>query len=324
MALLLREADVERLIHMEPVIAAVEAAMFELGQGVAQNQPRRRVFPEGNVLNVMFASYPGSGYYGVKSYSIGGGRARFLLLLYRQGGEEAGALDAIIEANLLGAYRTGAASGVAAKALANPGPVELGVIGSGWQARTQVHAITRSIPVSRVRVFSRNESKRAAFAAKLAEELGVKAEAVQSAERAIRDSQVVVTMTNAGQPVLDASWVTPGALVIGAGSNIPSRNELPPDLIEAAEVVVVDQLEAARIESGDLLLAEAAGKFTWNRAVELGAVLAGNDPGRRSPGGTVVFESHGLALWDVAAGAYVLEQARRSRAGTEVNLFSDL
>lgn len=323
MATLLREADVERVIKMEPVIEAVGRAMRELGDGIAQNVPRRRVHPPGNVLNVMFASYPGSGYYGVKSYSIGGGKVRFLVILYRQDGDDAGNVDGLIEANLLGAYRTGAASGVAARALAPAGPVEVGIIGSGWQARTQVHAISRTLPVTRVRVFSRDPAHRGAFAEELSEGLGLQTVVAETAEEAVRGAQVVVTMTNSGIPVLDAQWVEPGALVIGAGSNIPNRSELPPELVRRAEVVVVDQLEAARLESGDLLLAEASGHFEWERAVELGAVLTGNDPGRRSKDGIVLFESHGLALWDIAAGAHVLGEARRARLGTEVSFFPE-
>jgi len=322
-ATLLREADVERVIEMEPVIDAVERSMRELGGGGASNVPRRRLFPPGNVFNVMFAAFPGAGYYGLKSYSIGGGKVRFLVALYRQDGERAGDLDALIEANLMGAYRTGAASGVAARVLAPPGPVEVGVIGAGFQARTQVHAISRCLPVSRFRVFSRDGARREAFVAELAEDLGIQAVAAASAEDAVRGAPVVVTMTSAGTPVLEADWVEPGALVIGAGSNIPTKSELPPELVERAEVVVVDQLETARLESGDLLLAEASGHFDWDRTVELGAILAGKEPGRRSRDGIVLFESHGLALWDVAAGAVVLEKARQLRLGGEVELFSD-
>ena len=114
-----------------------------------------------------------------------------------------------------------------------------------------------------------------------------------------------------------------GALVVGAGINLPSKAELPPDLVNACEAVVVDQLESAKLESGDLLNAEASGGFDWEQVQELGAVLAGKAPGRRSPGGTVLFESHGLALWDVAAGALVLKRAREARLGQVVDLFGD-
>jgi len=207
--------------------------------------------------------------------------------------------------------------------LAPPGAVEVGVIGSGWQARTQIHAISRTIPVTRFRVYSRDPVRRAAFASEMSELLGIEVAAVPSAEEAVRGASVVVTMTNSGSPVLEAGWIEPGALVIAAGSNIPNKTELPPELVQRAEVVVVDQLDAARIESGDLLMAETSGHFGWDRVVELGAVLAGKAEGRRSAGGIVLFESHGLALWDVAAGAYVLQEARRVRLGSEVTFFPE-
>lgn len=316
MALHLREEDVEKVLEMDSVIASVERATADLGRGIAQNQPRRRVFPPNGVLNVMFASDPGSGYYGLKSYSIGGGAVRFLVMLYREDGN----IVALIEANRLGAYRTGAASAVAARKLANPGPVEVAVIGTGWQARTQVHALSRTLEVLRFRVFGRDAERRAAFVEEVREHLGVVAEAAATAEAAVRGADVVVAITPSATPVIESSWVSDGALVIGAGSNMPHKAELPPELVIRAGTVVVDQLEAARLESGDLRAAEASG-FDWSGVQELGAVLAGQSAGRRSPSEVVLFESHGLALWDVAAGALVFEEASRSRLGNEVELF---
>jgi ornithine cyclodeaminase/alanine dehydrogenase-like protein (mu-crystallin family) len=316
-AWLLREEDVERVVDMDKTLAAVEAAMVELGQGVAQNEPRRRVYPPGGVLNVMFASYPGAGYSGFKAYTIAAGTVRFLVSLF----DLDGALAALIEANLMGSYRTGAATGVAARALTLPGPKEVAVIGTGFQARTQVLALARAIQVSRFRIFGRDAERREAFVEGIREHFGVEAEASPSAEAAVRDAQVVVCMTNSAQPVISADWVAPGALVVGAGINIPTKSELPPDLATACETVVVDQLAAARLESGDLLAAEADGKFSWEGVQELGAVLAGKSPGRLSAGGTVLFESHGLALWDVAAGAVVLKDAREAGLGHAVPIF---
>lgn len=306
MALLLREADVGRLGDMSAVMDALEAAMTDLGNGEAQNQPRRRVFPPGGVLNVMFASWPGGGVSGLKAYTVGGGKARFLVVLYDLGG----APLALIEADRLGTFRTGAATGVAARRLAPPGPKTVAVIGAGWQARTQVAALRRALDIAELRVFSRTPERRERFAA----EVGGLAAA--SAEAAVRGADVVVTITNSASPVLEAAWVEPGALVVGAGSNFPTRAELPAELVHAARAVVVDQLEAARLESGDLLCAG----YDLDRAVELGAVLAGKAalPDGEAP---LIFESHGLALWDVAAGKLVLDAARAQSIGEEVALF---
>ena len=306
MALLLREADVGRLADMSAVMDALEAAMTDLGNGEAQNQPRRRVFPPGGVLNVMFASWPGGGVSGLKAYTVAGGKARFLVVLY----DLDGAPIALIEADRLGAFRTGAATGVAARRLAPPGPKTVAVIGAGWQARTQVAALRRALDIAELRVFSRTPERRERFAA----EVGGLAAA--SAEAAVRGADVVVTITNSASPVLEAVWVEPGALVVGAGSNFPTRAELPAELVHTARAVVVDQLDAARLESGDLLCAG----YDLDRAVELGAVLAGKAalPDGEAP---LIFESHGLALWDVAAGKLVLDAARAQRVGEEVPLF---
>jgi len=163
MALLLREADVERLGDLDSVMDAVEAAMTDLGKGEAQNQPRRRVFPPGGVLNVMFASWPGGGVCGLKSYTAGGGKARFLVVLY----DLEGTPIALIEADRMGALRTGAATGVAARRLAPPGPKTVAVIGAGWQARTQVAALQRGLDIAELRVFSRTSESRHRFAAEV-------------------------------------------------------------------------------------------------------------------------------------------------------------
>jgi ornithine cyclodeaminase/alanine dehydrogenase-like protein (mu-crystallin family) len=304
-ALLLREADVDRLVDMPTVMDAVEAAMRDLGEGNAQNQPRRRVFPPGGVLNVMFASWPAGGVSGLKTYTVAAGRARFLVVLY----DLEGAPLALVEADRMGAFRTGAASGVAARRLAPPGPKTVAMIGTGRQARTQVLALETGLEVAELRVFGRDPERRARFAAE------VGAIPAETAEEAVRGAGVVVTMTTSASPVLDAGWVEPGALVVAAGSNYPTRAELPPELVRGARAVVVDQLETARLESGDLLTAG----YDLDAAIELGKVLAGGAALPEGPA-PIVFESHGLALWDLAAATTVLAAARTAGLGEEVRL----
>ncbi|HKT83585.1 MAG TPA: ornithine cyclodeaminase family protein [Solirubrobacterales bacterium] len=311
-ALVLREAEVAPLLDMPAIVEAVEAAMRNLGSGSAQNEPRRRVFAPGGLLNVMFASLPSAGYTGLKAYTVGAGGVRFLVLLF----DLDGAYKALIEADMMGAYRTGAATAVGIRALRGAGPHRIAVIGAGHQARTQVLALKAGVDMSELTIFSRTPEKREALAAR-AREIGLDARAAASTEEAVRRADVVVTITTSGEPVLEADWIEPNALVVGAGSNFPTRAELPPDLIRRS-AVVVDQLAAARLESGDLHRAFDAGAFQWESAVELGAILAGSAP---APEGAAVFESHGLALWDVAAGATVLQRAVKAGVGQEIELF---
>ncbi len=315
-ALILREADVQEVIDMDEVIAAVTAAMKELGEGVAHNEPRRRAYAPGGLLNVMFASYPGGRCTGLKAYTVAGGRGRFLVTLFALDG----ALEALIEADFMGAYRTGAATAVAARALARPGPATVALVGTGWQAATQALAVSRVLEIKQLRVFSRDIDRRSGFAREQADQLGVDTVAAASAELAVRGADVVITMTTSAKPVIEAGWVEPHALVVGAGSNYSNKAEIPADLVAKAQTVVVDQLGAAQLESGDLITAHEVGKFDWGRAVELAAVVAGKWQ-RPAASGITLFESHGLALWDLAAGSVVLNAARERGLGEEVRLF---
>ena len=316
MALILREADVQQVIEMDDIIPAVAAAMKELGEGVAQNEPRRRAFAPGGLLNVMFASYPGGRCTGLKAYTVADGHVRHLVVLFGLDGS----LEALIEADFMGSYRTGAATAVAVRALARPGPMTVALIGAGWQAGTQALALSRVLEIKELRVFSRDGDRRTAFARDQEDQLGVPTVAAGSAELAVRGADLVVTVTTSPNPVIEDAWVEPHAMVVAAGSNFRNRTEIPADLVARAKTVVVDQLAAAQLESGDLIAAQEAGRFDWSRAVELAAVIAGK--WQHPPGaGITLFESHGLALWDLAAGSVVLAGAREKNVGEEVQLF---
>ncbi|TME07983.1 MAG: ornithine cyclodeaminase family protein [Chloroflexi bacterium] len=293
MALILRESDVQDLIEMDDVIPAVESAMRELGEGEAHNEPRRRAFAPGGLLNVMFASYPGGKCTGLKAYTVSNGRVRFMVVMFGADG----ALEALIESDFMGAYRTGAATAVMVKALGLPGAATVALIGTGWQAATQSLALSRVLELKELRVYSRN------------------------AETAVRGADVVVTVTTSHTPVIEAGWVEPHAVVAAIGSNFRNRAEVTPELVERAQTVVVDQLGAAQLESGDLIQAHEAGRFDWSQAVELGAVVAGRWE-RPDPPGITLFESHGLALWDLAAASVVVAAARKRGGYEEVELFS--
>ncbi len=171
-----------------------------------------------------------------------------------------------------------------------------------------------------MRVFSRDATHREAFAAERSSALGVPVVAASSAEAAVRDADVVVTITTSTEPVLSADWVKVPSLVIGAGSNFPNRTELPADLVTRAQTVVVDQLAVARLESGDLIQAVGAGALAWERVTELATVLAGVWKAPAQPGITL-FEAHGLALWDLAAASVVLPKAIEQGLGEEIALF---
>ncbi len=313
MALILRENDVQDLIEMDEVIAVVEDAMRQLGEGDAHNEPRRRAFAPGGLLNVMFASYPNGNCTGLKAYTVSDGHVRFMVALFRLDGS----LDALVEADFMGAYRTGAATAIAARAVGTRRPSNIAIIGTGWQAATQALALTRVVEIDEMRVFSRSADRRAIFAQEQAEQLGVPVVDAPSAEAAVQGADIVVTVTTSQAPVIESDWVEPHAFVAAIGSNYRNRAEVPAELVARAQTVVVDQLAAAQLESGDLIQAAEAGKFDWSQAVELGSVVAGRWERPDRPGITL-FESHGIALWDLAAATVVVAEARRRGSYEEI------
>jgi ornithine cyclodeaminase/alanine dehydrogenase-like protein (mu-crystallin family) len=215
---------------------------------------------------------------------------------------------AFLEANWLGQIRTGAASGYATDLLAVPGELTLGIIGSGFQARSQIEAILVTRPVKEVRVWSRSAEKRCAFAAECRTAFGVNVAAVDSAEAAVRYADVVTTATWAKDPVLEADWVAPHAHINAMGSNHADRREIPAQLIQRAALIAADSIEQSKIEAGDLLLAQK--EIGWppadwqsDRLVNL------QDVAPPRPDGITIFKSNGLGVEDVAAAGYIFEQA---------------
>ena len=297
--LTITEEDVRRLLPMREAVRLVREAFVGLADGSAINQPRRRlVTPEGAVLHQLAGAF--GKYFGAKIYSthVKHG-AWFTVLLY----DAATARPlAAIEANHLGQIRTGAASGVATDLLARQDAAVLGVIGTGFQAETQIEAIRVVRDIREVRVWSRSTERREAFARK------VNARATGTAEEAIRGADIVVTATFAKDPVLEAAWVAPGAHVNAIGSNNPLRREIPADLVERAALIAVDAIDQARIESGDLLLAwTTPEQWADSRLVELSAVAVARRS-RESNQDVTIFKSNGLGVQDIAVAGYVFSR----------------
>ena len=301
--LYITESQVRELLPMRECISLMQAAFERLSSGEAINQPRRRlILPSRSVLHYMAAS--DGKFFGIKVYaSHPQTGATFRFLLYRAADGE---LLATLEANALGQIRTGAASGLATKLLARPDSKIAAIIGTGFQALTQVESLLAVMPIGKIRVWSRSEERRAAFARECKERFGVEVQAARSAQEAIAGADILTTATNAKDPVFDASWVTEGVHVNAMGSNQAQRREIPSELVNRAPLIVVDSLEQSRMEAGDLLLAQ--GEEHWKRAVEMKDVVGGR-AGRTSASQITLFKSVGLAVEDVIAAGYVYEQA---------------
>lgn len=319
MALLLSEADVRKLLPMPAAIEAVEAGFKRLADGTAVLHMRQHLnLPEKTYLHYMAAADRIGGYMGMKVYTVAGGALRFVVLLYSI---RSGELLAILEADQLGRIRTGAASGVATKHMARTDAASVGVLGTGGQARTQLEAVCQVREIKRVRAFSRDPERRSAFAREMMHELGVAVEAVDSAEAAVREMDIVIAATSSSRPVLLGAWLTPGTHINAIGANFPQKRELDDEAVGRAGLIVADSREQSMLEAGDLIRAFGDDPGKWSLVRELAEVVAGGAAGRTSPRQITLFKSNGIAIEDVMAAARVYEAAREKNLGREIALW---
>jgi ornithine cyclodeaminase/alanine dehydrogenase-like protein (mu-crystallin family) len=309
MPLYLRESDVEELLPPEDAVEAVEGCFKRLGSGEAENRPRYRIPLNEGTLNILGAADRELGVAGLKSYVAFATGARFVVVLFAAGSAE---VLALIEADRLGQMRTGGASAVAARHLAKPGATSLGIIGTGWQAESQLACIRAALPgIERVVAYSRNEERLDSFCERFGAEAG-------EYNRDAAEQDIVVTATSSKDPVLRGEWLEPGALVCAMGANRIESRELDNAVIERAAFVCCDLKEQARIEAGDLVEPVERGVLDWLEVHELSEVVTGEVSGRAQEEDVVLFKSLGIAAEDLAVGKLVYDRARERGVGEEV------
>jgi ornithine cyclodeaminase/alanine dehydrogenase-like protein (mu-crystallin family) len=152
----------------------------------------------------------------------------------------------------------------------------------------------------------------------MGERLGVEVVPVGDAELFVGDSDIVLVMTNASEPVIQGEWIGPGTHVNAAGANSQNRRELDIEAVRRADVVAVDDIAQAKTECGDLLSAVDAGVIRWEHVRGLADVIGGVTPGRKSPNDVTLFESQGIAIEDIAVAKHVYEQAKLQGVGVEL------
>ncbi|HJZ54426.1 MAG TPA: ornithine cyclodeaminase family protein, partial [Gemmataceae bacterium] len=313
--LYLSEDDVRGLLTMDLALSAVESAFRKLSLDEAENLPRRRCQTDQVMLHVLPAAAKTLGAIGFKAYTAGRHGARFHVTLYDP---KTGAMTALLEADLLGQFRTGAASGVATRKLARPDAAAVGLFGTGKQARTQLLAVCKVRPVKKVHVYGRDAERRKAFATRMAGETGVEVVPVETPEEAAKGLDIVITATGAREPVLQGAWVAEGAHLNLIGSNFLGKSEVDAEVFRKATLVTVDSKEQAKLEAGDFIAALNQGVLHWSDIYDFAPVLIGKYPGRGSPQDVTVFKSLGLGIEDIALAARVVELARQQGIGKEI------
>ena len=315
MALFLRDEDVRATVGMDDMLEAIEDMQRHYGLGEASNLGRRKIIAGSGLLSVMGGGLYYKGVFGVKTYTVISGRYSFHITLYDTA---TGHLVAFLQANRLGQLRTGATTGVTAKYLAREGAGVVGILGTGYQAPTQLEALCKVLNVSRVKAYSRTPERCKQFAQDVSHSLGVEVVPAESSREAVEGSDVVVCITNSQEPVLEGAWLAPGATLVSAGPTTWRAREVDDASLGRSSRIVVDSLDQAPIEAGELASAVDRGIIQWSRLVELRHVVAGLVPGRRSQDENVYAKLVGTGIADVAAARLAYDLAREKGVGTEM------
>jgi ornithine cyclodeaminase/alanine dehydrogenase-like protein (mu-crystallin family) len=321
---ILSHDDVHRCLPPRACVDAMAQALAALARGES-SFPLRSIFrPEGS-----------AGFLGLMPGHRGGEQPLYALKAVcifpenpvkhgidaHQGGVllydgETGELTAVVDGAALTAIRTAAVTAVATRALARPDSSDLAVLGAGSQARAHIAALADTLPLERVRVMSRTLASARALADELSPRYGFPIEAVALVGDAVHGADVIVTVTNSREPILDADQLEPGMHVNLVGSSIASTREITGEGL-ARTSLFVDRRESTVNESGDYLMALREGAIDEDHIrAEVGEVLEGMAPGRTSPDEITCFKSLGIAVEDLAAAELAIATAESQNIGT--------
>ncbi len=317
MALYITEAQVDTLVTMPEAIDALESAFFRQGEGAVINQSRRRLHMPDGTFHLMTCADLELQTFSVKLYASYAPKTRFLILLYSAIN---GDLLAVIEADRLGQIRTGAASAVASKRLVShdalaTGQIDIGIIGTGWQAESQLEALCAALPVKSITAYGRHVERCSAFADRMTRKLSVVVTPASEPEEAVTGKAIVTTATTSKEPVFEGEWLSPGTHVNAVGSNLLMKREIDIETIRRSGLVIVDSIEQAKQEAGDLIPAFEKGVLRWERVSELNKLVCG-EARRESADQITLFKSIGIALEDTAVATAVYQRAVEHGVGT--------
>jgi len=322
--LILRKSEVEALLSMRACIRLMEEALASLSRGEV-TLPLRPVLRIGD--RNAFAVMP------AYSQSLRAASAKLITVFPDNHGTALdshqgavvlfdgndGRLLALMDAASITAIRTAAVSGVATRLLARTNAGTAAILGSGVQARAHIDAMLAARDVKRIVIWSRDERHAYSLADGNARS-GVTFDVANTVEAAVRDADVVCTVTAAREPVLRGEWLRPGTHVNAVGASLATARELDSDAVKCARVFV-DRRESALNEAGDLLIPMREGVIAANHIVaELGEILVAQAEGRRDDDEITLFKSLGIAVEDLAAAQYLHARAKAENLGTWVEL----
>ena len=281
--------------------------------------PRTVGSDDGAWLRTLPALPPGRRYFGAKLMGMATGASdpavEYVIALFDR---ESSGIAAFIDGHRITAYRTAATSAAALDRLTPPGPIRLGVVGSGLEATMHVHAFAAVRALERVTVYSPTPKRREAFAAAVRRKLDVPAEASGDPENAVDGSSVVLAAARSygERPTVFGQWLAPAAVVVSIGSTVPFQRELDVSVIAACDLIVCDAVEEVVDQTGDMLEASRAGIEFRDRTFSLHQLLAGELDSRLPTARRPLFKSVGGGLQDVVVAEVVMRAALEAGLAT--------
>lgn len=296
----LNELDVDALLDMDTAIGAMRDLLDRTRRGDIEVIPRLRLEDGPMYLAMMAAVDKKAHLFSAKLYTTGARRGSFKLFLWDS---QSGAVLATMDANRLGQLRTGAVSAVVTDRLARTDADSLLIIGTGYQAETQVLAISRVRALKKVFIYSRHPQNREEFVTRLRPQLDTRVDLrpVSTVEPYARQAQIIVTATTAHDPVIFGQWIQPGTHINAVGSNHATDRELDTATLQLANILITDHVAGARLESGDLIL--GLSDSDWERVQSLDDM-----PSRTSSSDVTIFVSQGIESEDLVLAQYVLQR----------------
>ena len=320
--LIINAEQVRQLLPMAACVDVMSDVLAALGRGEAQN-PLRTVswLADKSGLLVTMPSLMTDAM-GVKIISVMPGNhgtehdshMGVVLLMETRHGQPL----ALMDASEITAIRTAAVSGVATRLLARENAGNLAILGTGVQADSHLEAMLAVRPIQRVRVWSRHAENRERYAVRAKARYGLTVESSESAQTAVTGADIICTTTSSSEPVLRGEWLSPGAHLNVVGASVRTAREVDGEAMKRSRLFV-DRRESTLNEAGDFLLARDEGAVDNDHIqAELGEVLLGQHPGRKSPDEITLFKSLGLAVEDLASAQYIYKQAVAHGVGTAV------
>ena len=304
--LLLTRSQVERLLDMKEVIAAVEDAFMALAEGKVCMPPKAYVVVEEGDFRAMPSVLPGAA--GMKWVNVHpGNKGKGLptvmaLMIYND--PQTGYPLAVMDATAITASRTGAASALAAKYLARPDSKNLGIIGAGGQAYTQIEAHMALFELEEIRVYDLFPAAAEALISNLPH-YPLKSCSLQ--ETAACD--IVCTLTTARRPFLKKEWLKPGAHINAVGADAAGKQELELPVLKSAVVVVDDIIQSRK--AGEINVSVSCGEYSPDEVyANLADIVSGRKQGRTDDRTITVFDSTGIAIEDLALAKLVYDKAK--------------